>query len=75
MYRRWLAEVWGEGRTEVAKELIADDLVDHNPLPGQPAGIEGHDWAVAMIRRRFPICASAPMSSRPTGSSCPAAGR
>ena len=54
MYRRWLAEVWGEGRTEVAKELIADDLVDHNPLPGQPPGIEGHDWAAAMIRRAFP---------------------
>ena len=29
-YRRWLAEVWGQGRTDVAQELMADDLVDHN---------------------------------------------
>lgn len=53
-YRRWLAEVWGQGRTDVAQELMADDLVDHNPYPGQPPGREGHDWAVAMVRRAFP---------------------
>lgn len=49
-----LAEVWGEGRTDVAHELIAADLIDHNPYPGQPPGVEGHDWAVAMVRRAFP---------------------
>jgi hypothetical protein len=37
----------------VARELIAGDLVGHNPYPGQPAGLEGHDWAVAMVRRAF----------------------
>ena len=54
MYRRWLSEVWDRGRTDVARELLAEDIVDHNPLPGQPPGLEGHDWAVAMIRRAFP---------------------
>ena len=54
LYRRWLAEVWGEGRTDSARELIADDLIDHNPYPGQPAGAAGHDWALAMVRRAFP---------------------
>jgi len=54
MYRRWLSEVWGDGRTDVASELIADDVVDHNPYPGQPPGLEGHNWAVAMVRRAFP---------------------
>jgi predicted ester cyclase len=54
MYRRWLDEVWGQGRTDVAKELLADDLIDHNPYPGQPPGLEGHNWAVDMIRRAFP---------------------
>jgi predicted ester cyclase len=54
MYRRWLSEVWGEGRTDVAQELVADDLIDHNPFPGQPAGLAGHLWAVDMIRRAFP---------------------
>jgi predicted ester cyclase len=54
MYRRWLSEVWDQGRTDVARELLAEDIVDHNPLPGQPPGLEGHDWAAAMIRRAFP---------------------
>jgi steroid delta-isomerase-like uncharacterized protein len=54
MYRRWLSEVWDQGRTDVARELLAEDIFDHNPLPGQPPGLEGHNWAVAMIRRAFP---------------------
>jgi len=54
LYRRWLAEVWGHGRLDVAGELMAADLVDHNPYPGQPPGLEGHNWAVAMVRRAFP---------------------
>jgi predicted ester cyclase len=33
---------------------MAEDLIDHNPYPGQPAGLERHDWAVAMVRRAFP---------------------
>ncbi|MFI5069176.1 MAG: ester cyclase, partial [Streptosporangiales bacterium] len=39
---------------DVARELMAEDLVDHNPYPGQPPGRDGHDWAVAMVRRAFP---------------------
>ena len=54
MYRRWLSEVWEHGRTEVADELMTDDVIDHNPYPGQPPGLEGHNWAVAMVRRAFP---------------------
>jgi predicted ester cyclase len=54
VYRRWLAEVWGQGRSDVAAELIADDVIDHNPYPGQPPGLEGHNWAVAMVRKAFP---------------------
>jgi predicted ester cyclase len=54
MYRRWLSEVWGQGRNDVAAELIAAGLVDHNPYPGQPPGLDGHNWAVAMIRKAFP---------------------
>jgi hypothetical protein len=41
MYRRWLLEEWGKGNYDVAEELIAEDLVDHNRLPGQPAGRAG----------------------------------
>ena len=54
LYRRWLYEVWGEGRYDVADELIAEDLVDHNAMPGQPAGRAGDIWAARAIRRAFP---------------------
>ena len=54
LYRRWLSEVWGQGRTDVAGELMAEDLIDHNPYSGQPPGLDGHNWAVAMVRRAFP---------------------
>lgn len=47
LYRRWLDEVWGHGRADVASELMADDLIDHNPYPGQPAGGSGTPSAKA----------------------------
>jgi predicted ester cyclase len=54
MYRRWLLELWGEGDPAVATELVAEDLLDHNTLPGQPSGRAGEVWAVTMIRKAFP---------------------
>ena len=54
LYRRWLTEVWQQGNFAVSRELIADDCIDHNPAPGQPAGRAGHDWFVQMVRTAFP---------------------
>ena len=54
LYRRWLTEVWGEGRYEVLAELFADDVVDHNALPGQPPGRAGDEWAARAVRKAFP---------------------
>jgi predicted ester cyclase len=54
MYRRWLLEVWGQGNYSVADEVIAEDLVDHNRVPGQPAGRAGDVWMARMIRTAFP---------------------
>jgi predicted ester cyclase len=54
MYRRWLLEVWGAGRYEVADELLGVDLVDHNRSDGQPPGRAGDVWAAKMVRRAFP---------------------
>lgn len=53
-YRRWLLEVWGAGRYEVADELLHVDLVDHNRLEGQPGGRAGDVWAAGIVRRAFP---------------------
>jgi predicted ester cyclase len=57
MYRRWLLEEWGAGDYSVAEELIADDLVDHNRLPGQPPGRAGDVWMAKMIRTACPDAA------------------
>ena len=54
MYRRWLYEAWGAGDVSVAEELIAEDLVDHNRLEGQPQGRAGDVWAANMVRTAFP---------------------
>ena len=54
MYRRWLFEVWGRGDDAVATQLLAEDLVDHNRVPGQPAGREGDLWAARAVRKAFP---------------------
>jgi predicted ester cyclase len=54
LYKRWLFEVWGAGRYDVANELIAADLIDHNALPGQPSGRAGDLWAARSVRTAFP---------------------
>jgi predicted ester cyclase len=54
MYRRWLREEWGGGDYSVAVELLSEDLVDHNRVPGQPAGRAGEVWMAKMIRTAFP---------------------
>jgi predicted ester cyclase len=54
LYDRWLTEVWGRGDFACAAELIHEDLVDHNPVPGQPAGRAGDLWAARQVRTAFP---------------------
>jgi predicted ester cyclase len=54
IYQRWLFEVWGNGDEAAARELIREDLIDHNPLPGQPPGRAGDLWAARAVRKAFP---------------------
>jgi predicted ester cyclase len=56
MYDRWLNEVWGQGDYAVDEELLWEDFVDHNAVPGQPAGRAGDVWAAQQIRTAFPDC-------------------
>jgi predicted ester cyclase len=53
-YRTWLFEVWGKGDESAAAEVLAEDLVDHDALPGQPAGRAGDLWAAQAVRNAFP---------------------
>jgi predicted ester cyclase len=54
MYRRWLFDVWGAGEFAAADRLLAEDLLDHNAVPGQPAGRAGDIWAATAVRTAFP---------------------
>jgi steroid delta-isomerase-like uncharacterized protein len=52
--RRFVDEVWSKGNMAVADEVVAANVVDHNPIPGQAAGVEGIKQVVATFRRAFP---------------------
>jgi steroid delta-isomerase-like uncharacterized protein len=52
--RRFYREFWTEGRQEVIDELLADDYVDHQPLPGFPTGKPGFAALLKMWRTGFP---------------------
>lgn len=54
LYRRWLFEVWGGGNEAAAAEILAEDLIDHNRVPGQPPGRDGDLWAARVVRKAFP---------------------
>jgi len=54
MYDKWLQGVWAQGDVSLAEQLLHEDLVDHNPLPGQPPGRAGDLWAAAAVRTAFP---------------------
>ena len=54
--RRFLEEVFGQGKLAVADEILAPDHVDHGPgaLPGMPPGPEGSKMLVTGYRNAFP---------------------
>ena len=57
--RRFLEEVVNEGNQALADELVAEDFVDHNPLPGLPPGKEGFIRSFGVFRAAFPDLAYA----------------
>jgi hypothetical protein len=46
LYRWWLDEVWSKGDYAAAEEIIAENLLDHTPMAGQPTGRAGDVWAL-----------------------------
>ena len=52
--RRFSDELWGQGNLAAADQILSVDLIEHNPLPGQPPGREGHKQVVALFRSAFP---------------------
>ncbi len=52
--QRFLEEVINQGRLEQADEIVAEDFVELDPLPGQKQGREGLKEVIGMLRAAFP---------------------
>ena len=52
--QRFNEDVWGRGDQAALEELLDLDFVDHDALPGQPPGREGHQQILAAFRSAFP---------------------
>jgi steroid delta-isomerase-like uncharacterized protein len=51
---RFFKEVVSEGRADVIPELVAEDFVEHETLPGAPEGRDAVGWFVAAFRSAVP---------------------
>lgn len=51
---RFVEEVINQGRYEAADELVKEDFVELDPLPGQQQGREGLKDVIRMMRTGFP---------------------
>jgi hypothetical protein len=48
--QRFMQEVVSEGRLDVISELVAEDFVEHETMPGMPEGPRGR----RLVRDRLP---------------------
>lgn len=51
---RFVDEVINQGRYEAADELVQEDFIELDPLPGQQQGREGLKGVIRMMRAGFP---------------------
>jgi predicted ester cyclase len=52
--RRVFEEVVNQGRLDVIDEIYSPEVVDHDPLPGAPPGIDGIRYSIGGLRTAFP---------------------
>lgn len=52
--RRIPLEAYNQGKIQVFDEVAAENVVDHFPAPGFPAGREGYKMFVTALRAAFP---------------------
>ena len=53
LIRRFYDEVLSQGNVEKVDDLVTDDVIDHEPFPGQPDGIDGVRQFVGMMSAAF----------------------
>lgn len=54
LIRRFYDEGWNANDLDVYDELVTDDFVDHQAVPGLPPGREGFKMLNVMFRSAFP---------------------
>ena len=54
LVRRWVEEMCGQGRLEVADEIFSAAVVDHNPIAGQAPGVAGQKQVLEELWVGFP---------------------
>jgi len=54
LYRRFLQEVFNEGRIDKVDQFLSPSYVFHDAAPGAPPGTEAVKQAVVMFRAAFP---------------------
>ena len=54
LIRRLFEEVIPSGDPAAVRGVIAADFVDHDPLPGQPAGAAGAEYVFSAMRTAHP---------------------
>ena len=52
--QRFVEEVINQGRLEAADELVHEDFIELDPLPGQQQGRQGLKDVIGMLRTAFP---------------------
>jgi steroid delta-isomerase-like uncharacterized protein len=52
--QRFIEEVINQGKLDAADELVHEDFVELDPLPGQQQGRQGLKDVIAMMRTAFP---------------------
>lgn len=54
MVCRLFEEVFPAGDPTAVRDLVAPTIIDHDPMPGQPAGVEGIEYVVSTLHTAHP---------------------
>jgi len=54
LVRRLFEEVFPAGDPALVRDLMAPGFIDHDPIPGQPAGVEGVEYVVSTLHTAQP---------------------
>jgi predicted ester cyclase len=54
LVRRLFEEVFPAGDPSAVHELVAPEIIDHNPMPGQPPGVKGIEYVVSRLHTAHP---------------------